>query len=77
MFDLDGTLLLSDRALGGYEILPGAIEVLTALRERAFPFVLLTNGSNYVTWVSSVMTRSSRRSWLAGEGRRRSRSRPG
>lgn len=47
MFDVDGTLLLSDRALGGYELLPGAIEVLTALRERAFPFVLLTNGSHY------------------------------
>lgn len=47
MFDVDGTLLLSDRALGGYQVLPGAIEVLTALRERAFPFVLLTNGSNY------------------------------
>ena len=47
MFDVDGTLLLSDRALGGYEVLPGAIAVLTALRERAFPFVLLTNGSNY------------------------------
>ena len=29
MFDLDGTLLLSDRALGGYEVLPGAIELLT------------------------------------------------
>ena len=47
MFDVDGTLLLSDRALGGYELLPGAAEVLGALRERAFPFVLLTNGSNY------------------------------
>ncbi len=47
MFDVDGTLLLSDRALGGYEVLPGAVEVLTALRKRAFPFVLLTNGSNY------------------------------
>lgn len=47
MFDVDGTLLLSDRALGGYELLPGAVDVLTALRERAFPFVLLTNGSNY------------------------------
>lgn len=47
MFDVDGTLLLSDRALAGYEVLPGAVEVLTALRERAFPFVLLTNGSNY------------------------------
>lgn len=47
MFDVDGTLLLSDRALGGYELLPGAVDVLTALRKRAFPFVLLTNGSNY------------------------------
>lgn len=47
MFDLDGTLLLSDRALGSYEVLPGAIEVLASLRETAFPFVLLTNGSNY------------------------------
>lgn len=47
MFDVDGTLLLSDRTLGRYQVLPGAIEVLTVLRERAFPFVLLTNGSNY------------------------------
>lgn len=47
MFDVDGTLLLSDRALTGYEVLPGAVEVLTVLRERAFPFVLLTNGSHY------------------------------
>jgi len=47
MFDVDGTLLLSDRTLGSFEVLPGAIEVLSALRERQFPFVLLTNGSNY------------------------------
>ncbi len=47
LFDLDGTLLLSDRTLGGYEVLPGAIEVLTALNERAVPFVVLTNGSAY------------------------------
>jgi 4-nitrophenyl phosphatase len=47
MFDLDGTLLLSDRALGGYEVLPGAIEVLSTLRSRAIPFVVLTNGSAY------------------------------
>ena len=25
MFDVDGTLLLSDRSLGGYELLPGAM----------------------------------------------------
>src|SRR5271170_7051981 len=47
MFDLDGTLLLSDRGLGGYEVLPGAIEVLSVLRQRAIPFVVLTNGSAY------------------------------
>ena len=47
MFDVDGTLLLSDRTLGSYEVLPGAIETLTALKERSIPFVLLTNGSAY------------------------------
>ena len=47
MFDLDGTLLLSDRHLGGYELLPGAIDVLVRLRERGIPFVVLTNGSAY------------------------------
>jgi 4-nitrophenyl phosphatase len=47
MFDVDGTLLLSDRSLGGYEVLPGAIEALSALKARDVPFVLLTNGSAY------------------------------
>ncbi len=48
MFDVDGTLLLSDRSLGGYDLLPGAIEVLNTLKSRAVPFLLLTNGSAYV-----------------------------
>jgi 4-nitrophenyl phosphatase len=47
MFDLDGTLLLSDRSLGGYEVLPGAVEVLTKLQTQAIPYVILTNGSAY------------------------------
>jgi 4-nitrophenyl phosphatase len=47
VFDLDGTLLLSDRSLGGYEPLPGAIDILTTLKERAMPFVVLTNGSAF------------------------------
>lgn len=47
MFDVDGTLLLSNRSLGDYEVLPGAIEVLSTLRERGVPFALLTNGSAY------------------------------
>lgn len=49
MFDLDGTLLLGDRLLGGYEVLPGAVEVLSALQMLAVPFVVLTNGSAYPT----------------------------
>jgi HAD superfamily hydrolase (TIGR01450 family) len=47
MFDVDGTLLLSDRTLGGYELLPGAVETLSALKARGIPFVVLTNGSAY------------------------------
>jgi len=45
MFDVDGTLVLGDRAGGSYDILPGAVQVLEALNERGFPYVLLTNGS--------------------------------
>jgi HAD superfamily hydrolase (TIGR01450 family) len=58
MFDLDGTLLLSDRSLGGYEVLPGAIEVLSALRRRAIPFVVLTNGSAFLPAVQAGRLRS-------------------
>jgi 4-nitrophenyl phosphatase len=47
MFDLDGTLLLSDRSLGGYKLLPGAVETLTELQKRGIPFVVLTNGTAY------------------------------
>ncbi len=47
MFDVDGTLILSDRALGNYRVLPGAAEVLDTLRDRGIPAVLLTNGSAY------------------------------
>ena len=47
MFDLDGTLILSDRQLGGYKVLPGAVEVLSTLRDRGIPYVVLTNGSAY------------------------------
>jgi len=47
VFDVDGTLLLSNRSLGAYEVLPGAIEVLSALKAQHVPFALLTNGSAY------------------------------
>ena len=47
MFDLDGTLVLSDKSLSGYQVLPGAIEVLAEFNTRGIPFVALTNGSAY------------------------------
>jgi HAD superfamily hydrolase (TIGR01450 family) len=47
MFDLDGTLILSDRSLGGYRLLPGAVEILQKLQSRGIPFVVLTNGTAY------------------------------
>lgn len=47
VFDLDGTLVLSDRSLSGYQVLPGAIELLNKLKARSIPFVVLTNGTNY------------------------------
>ena len=47
MFDVDGTLLLSDRSLGGYEVLPVPSKRCLELSERSVPFVLLTNGSAY------------------------------
>ena len=59
MFDVDGTLLLSDRSLGGYELLPGAVDVLTALKARGIPYVLLTNGSAYAPAEQAAKLRRS------------------
>ena len=47
MFDLDGTLILSNRKLGSYQVIPGAVEVLTELERRGMPYLALTNGSAY------------------------------
>lgn len=47
VFDLDGTLILSDRALGSYHVLPGAAELLAVLAERGVPYAVFTNGSAY------------------------------
>jgi HAD superfamily hydrolase (TIGR01450 family) len=47
MFDLDGTLVLTDRSFSGYRLLPGAVEVLSELKSRGIPFVVLTNGTHY------------------------------
>jgi len=47
LFDLDGTLILSDRSLSGYKPLPDAVEVLSELKARGVPFVAFTNGTAY------------------------------
>ncbi len=47
LFDLDGTLVLSDRSFSGYQVLPGAVELLNSLKTRGVPFVVLTNGTHY------------------------------
>jgi 4-nitrophenyl phosphatase len=47
VFDLDGTLVLTDPSLSGYQVLPGAVEILSELQARSIPFVVLTNGTNY------------------------------
>jgi len=47
LFDLDGTLILSDRSLSGYKLLPNAVEVLSELKARGVPFVAFTNGTAY------------------------------
>ena len=59
MFDLDGTLVLTDRHLRGYQVLPGAIEVLTNLKARGIPFVALTNGSAYPAAVQAPKLRAA------------------
>jgi len=47
MFDLDGTLVLTNSSLSSYQLLPGAVEVLNELTARGVPFVVLTNGTAY------------------------------
>ena len=47
MFDLDGTLILSNRGLGSYQAIPGAREALEELDRRGIPWIALTNGSAY------------------------------
>ncbi len=58
MFDLDGTLILSDRSLGGYTAIPGAAEALAALDERDVPWIAMTNGSAYPASVQAPKLRA-------------------
>ena len=57
MFDLDGTLILSNRSLGSYQVIPGAVDVLNALEERGIPYLAMTNGSAYASSVQAPRLR--------------------
>jgi 4-nitrophenyl phosphatase len=58
MFDLDGTLILSNKSLGDYKVLPGAVEVLEELGRRGIRYLALTNGSAYPAKVQAPRLRS-------------------
>lgn len=58
MFDLDGTLILSDRKLGGYTAIPGAAEALAELDARGIPWIAMTNGSAYPAGVQAPRLRA-------------------
>jgi 4-nitrophenyl phosphatase len=59
MFDLDGTLILSDRKLGGYTAIPGAAKTLAELDVRGVPWIAMTNGSAYATSVQAPRLRAA------------------
>jgi 4-nitrophenyl phosphatase len=46
IFDMDGTLVLGDRANHGLRALPGAASMLSWVRSRGLPYVVFTNGTN-------------------------------
>jgi 4-nitrophenyl phosphatase len=46
IFDMDGTLVLGDRANHGLAPLPGAAEMLAWVRGRGVPYLVFTNGTN-------------------------------
>ncbi len=59
MFDLDGTLILSNRSLGNYDAIPGAAEALGELDRLGIPWLALTNGSAYPARVQGPKLRAA------------------
>lgn len=56
IFDMDGTLVLGDKASAGQKALPGAAETLALLRERGVPFQVFTNGTARTPqWYANAM----------------------
>jgi len=59
MFDLDGTLILSNRKLGSYDAIPGAAQALAELDRLSIPWIALTNGSAYSSSVQGPKLRAA------------------
>ncbi len=57
MFDLDGTLILSNRKLGSYDVIPGGAQALAQLDDLGIPWLALTNGSAYPSRVQAPRLR--------------------
>src|SRR5690606_7671361 len=58
MSDLEGTLILSDRKLGGYPAMRGAADTLAALDERGIPWIAMPDGSAYPASVQAPRLRA-------------------
>lgn len=45
IFDMDGTIALGDAASGGHKALPGAVDLLAAIKAKGLPLRVFTNGT--------------------------------
>lgn len=45
IFDMDGTIALGDAASGGHRALPGAVDLLAAIKRKGVPLRVFTNGT--------------------------------
>lgn len=45
IFDMDGTIALGDAASGGHRALPGAVDLIAAIKRRGIPLCVFTNGT--------------------------------
>ena len=72
VFDVDGTLVLSDdpnAGSGGMLVLPGAIDVLRRLHDRGTRYVCFTNGTGQVPSALAARTIESVTAITGGESK--------
>jgi len=59
VLDMDGTLVLGNKANHGLNPLPGALDFINLLNNRGLPFVIFTNGTPRVPVEYAAMLRSA------------------